>query len=229
MIIFYRKTVDEVVLASIVKHYNPSAILREYSDNQDVIGIAKIHNEANFIRVKDFKEAIKKNYRTPDWIQNRNLTLFVKKALSHRLTDSFDVVSHLAEYLYHPEKLFYSSIDKAVILQQRVKEISRELSMQKRLMRKEYREGILFIDARSEHEILDLLLDDLKTCYEEPFVLLCNDKAAVANAALLGFDKDTVRMTRFDAYKLRKPAVIVKLAQAKNRIPAGIVTHLCEF
>lgn len=221
MIIFYTKTTNDIILASVVKHFNPNAILREYTDNQDILSIAKIHNETNFVRVKDFARAIEANYDIPNWLRNETIKNYIKRVLCHKNTSSIELISHLAEYLFKPEMALYSSIDRTVSFQQRIEEVNKEVSVLKRLAPREYRNDILFIKSNSEHNIIELLAEEFKENFAEPFVVLSNEDAILCNAESLGFEKDSVKLTRFDAFKLRKP-LVVKITNPKTIASASV-------
>jgi hypothetical protein len=228
MIIFYTKSTDDIILASVVKHYNPGAILKEYSDNEDILSISKIHSDTNFIRVKDFKNAIERNYSVPKWLYNESIKNMIRRLLCHKNTNTIEVVSHLASYLTRPEIAFYSSIDKSVLFQNRLAEINRELGVLKRSSPREYRNDLLFLKADSEHDLSLLLAEELSLDYSEPLVVLSKESAVLVNASLLGFDKDIVSMSKFDSLKLRKP-VLVKVSVSKNMADSSVATKLFSF
>ncbi|VVB75469.1 Uncharacterised protein [Candidatus Tiddalikarchaeum anstoanum] len=228
MIIFYRKCVEDIILASVVKHHNNNAILREYSDNQDLLNIAKIYEDINFVRVKDFKKAIEQNYGIPSWLKNEKIITIIKNVLSHKDSNSTEVITHLAENLRYPERTLYGNTEKSVVFQRRNEIVNKEVVFQKRFATREYRNDILFIAIDSEHDIIEQVFEEFKDSTSEPFVILQKDDAILGNAELLGFFADNVKLNRFDAFQLRKP-VIINVVNNKNNTPTTTITRLCEF
>lgn len=227
MIVFYTNSTEDVLLAAVVKHNNPGAILREYTGNQDLLSIAKMHNEFYFIRVKDYKQAILKKYKSPNWMKNKNNTCFIQQVLAHNESNSHEIIQYLALNLFNPEKLFYSSSERTIMFQRRAKEVNRELNAFKRGSKKEYRNDILFMNINPKHNITKLLVEDLTDSHIEPFVVLRGEKAVVGNADLLGFENNIVKMKRYEAYKLRKKTIII--APTIKKIRSSVITRLCEF
>ena len=114
MIIFYTLNYEEVILAGILKYYNPNALIREYFQNENIIQIAKIHNEKNFIKIKDYKLAILNRYKFPSWIKNDKKLKFYELLLNSNNIKSEEIVTHIAKYLFNPEELFNGYNDKTI-------------------------------------------------------------------------------------------------------------------
>ncbi|PIU88344.1 hypothetical protein COS64_04195 [archaeon CG06_land_8_20_14_3_00_37_11] len=227
MIIFYAKNAEDVILSSILKHYNPDALLREYSDNTDVICIAKMHNDSHFIRVKDYKIAILSNYTYPVWIKNDSRVKFVELILAHKHTSPHELINFLAEHLFHPEELFYSSLDRTRMFKTRINEVLKELNTFKRLSRKFIKNDILYYEINPEHNIAELFTNDLRKNVTEPFIVLKGDEAIIANAEELGFKKDVVKTSRFDAFRIKRAECVKPFR--KKIINPTLPTRICEF
>ena len=227
MIIFYTKDAEEVVLASIVKHSNPNSMLVEYSDNTDILRIAKIHNDPHFVRIKDYKLAIINKYEFPSWIKNESRLRFIELVLANEDTVSNELVTHLAKNLFNPELLFYSSLDKTLLFKNRAMQVINELGIFKKHGRKFYSNGLLHYEINPKNDISLLFVKDLMETIYEPFIVLNGNAALVGNAEFLGFSKNIVDLSRYDALKLKK-TLIVKAAK-RQEVKATIPTRICEF
>lgn len=227
MIIFYTSDTEEVILASVVKHFNQDALLREYKDNNEVIGVAKMYEESHFIRIKDYKRAIKNKYNIPAWVKNESRVKFLELALAHKETTTNEIISYVAKYLFNPEELFYSSLDKPRLFHNRVKEVKTELNVFKRGVKHFKNKGLDYYEINPEHKISKLFMEYLLELFTEPFILLTKKKALVGNALLLGFNKKVIKTTRYDALKLKKKMIINQ--RTKNSVKRTIATRICEY
>ncbi|MDD2678739.1 MAG: hypothetical protein PHT91_03420 [Candidatus Nanoarchaeia archaeon] len=227
MIVFFAKDAEEVVLASIIKHYNPSATMRMYEQNEDLISLAKIHNEPNFLRIKDYKTAIINRYNFPEWIKNDSKIRFIELVIAHKNTNIYSLVKHLAEYLFSPEKLFYSSLDRTVMFKDNAMQVMRELGVFKKFKNSWKKNGIHYYEINPEHDILELYSSTLLKKCSEPFAVLCKNKAIVMNAKKAGFIEDKALISRYDALNIKKE-VLVNPA-VKKSIKPTIATKIIEF
>ncbi|MBN1924105.1 MAG: hypothetical protein JW791_05105 [Nanoarchaeota archaeon] len=227
MIIFYTPNVEEVILASIVKHFNPTALLREYKDNNDIISIATMHDDTHFIRIKDYKLAILNKYDFPAWIKNDSRVKFVELVLAHSKTTTNEVITYLAKYLFNPEQLFHGSIDKLVEFKNRAAQVINELKVFKRAAKHYNKKGVNYYEINPHHKITHLMLKELIEENPEPVIVLNKDEAAAGNAELLGFNNNIENMNRYDAFKVKK-TVSIKPAVKKIIIPT-IAKRICEF
>lgn len=127
MIIFYTLNYEDVILTGILKYYIPTALIREYSQNENIIQIAKIHNEKNFIKIKEYKLAILNRYKFPSWIKNDKKLKFYELLLNSNNIKSEEIITHIAKYLFNPEELFHGYNDKTILFKKEVKKVINEL------------------------------------------------------------------------------------------------------
>ena len=227
MIIFYQRKADDVMLASVLKHYNPNAIIREYEDNSDVLRISKIHRESNFIRVSDYKSAIMKTYKCPRWINDELKKRFIELLLCHKNIDTNKLVEFLSENLFFPELVFFDYTDASVEYKSMVAEVVNELEAFRRLSAPFLKNKIIFYDINPEHNIMEVFAKSKAEEIDAGFVVLCGDKAIVMNAKDLGFQKEMARISRFDAFRLRRKIKILKVK--RNKVIKTIAKTIYEF
>jgi hypothetical protein len=227
MIVFFSKNAEDVMLAAIIKHYNPSATMRLYENNEDLLSIAKMHDESNFFRIKDYRLAIINQYEFPDWAKDDSKLRFIELVLAHKKTNVYSLICHLAEYLFNPEKLFYSSLDKTVMFKDNAMQVIKELGIFKRHSKQFMKNGIIYYEINPENDISELFAKSMqKKCYE-PFVILNKDNALIFNAKKAGFMEDSASLSRFDALKLKKNITIN--APSKKLIKETLATKIIEF
>lgn len=227
MIVFFAKDAEEVVLASIIKHFNPSAMLRLYEKNEDLLSIAKIHNEPNFLRIKDYRLAIISQYDFPDWIKDDSKIRFIELVIANKNTNIYSLINHLAENLFSPEKLFYSSLDKSVMFKDNAMQVINELGIFTRFKKSFVKNGLIYYEINPEHDILELYAKGLLRKTSEPFVVLNSSQSLVMNAKKAGFKEDKAYLSRYDALRIKREIIVSPAI--KNSIKSTIATKIIEF
>jgi hypothetical protein len=227
MIVFFTKYAEEVMLTAVIKHFNPSAIMRQYESNEDILNIAKMYDEPNFFRIKDYKLAIINNYDFPEWAKDDSKLRFLELVIANKNTNIYSLINHLAEYLFEPEKLFYSSLDKTVMFKDNALQVINELGIFKRFKKSFARNGIIYYEINPQHNITELYSRSiLKKCLE-PFAVLNGDEALLLNAKKAGFAEDSVNLNRFEALKIKR--VIAINSPVRNQIKSTIATKIIEY
>lgn len=227
MIVFFSKNAEEVMLSAVIKHFNPSAILRQYENNEDILNIAKMYDEPNFFRVKDYKLAIINQYDFPDWAKDDSKLRFIDLVIANKNTNIYSLINHLAEYLFEPEKLFYSSLDKAVMFKDNALQVINELGIFKRFNKSFARNGIIYYEINPIHDISMLYSKIILKKCNLPFVILNGDNALLCNAKLAGFKNDYINLTRFDSLKIKREISIS--APSKNQVKSTVATKIIEY
>ncbi|MDD4353223.1 MAG: hypothetical protein PHN56_02060 [Candidatus Nanoarchaeia archaeon] len=227
MIVFFSKDAEEVMLAAIIKHYNPSAIMRLYENNEDLLSIAKIYNESNFFRIKDYKLAIINQYDFPEWIKDDSKLRFIELVIANNKTNIYSLINHLAEYLFSPEKLFYSSLDKTVMFKDNAMQVINELGIFKRFNKSFTKNGIIYFEINPEHDIIRLYSKSISKKCNEPFAVLNGDNALISNAKKAGFKDDIITLNRFDALRIKRE---IKVSMPlKNQLKGTVATKIIEY
>jgi hypothetical protein len=227
MIVFFAKNAEEVMLCAVIKHFNPSAILRQYEHNEDILAIAKMHGEPNFFRIKDYKLAIISRYDFPDWAKDDSKIRFIELVIANKNTNVYSLINHLAEYLFMPEKLFYSSLDKTILFKDNAMQVINELGIFKRFKKSYAKNGIIYYEINPQHDITELFSKSILKRYSEPFIVLNRDEALLLNAKKAGFNDDSVNLSRFDALKIKKGIAIS--SPVKNQVKGTIATKIIEY
>ncbi|MFA5333159.1 MAG: hypothetical protein WC376_01550 [Candidatus Nanoarchaeia archaeon] len=227
MIVFFTDNAEEVMLSAVIKHFNPSAILRQYESNEDILLIAKMYDEPNFFRIKDYKLAIINQYDFPDWMKDDSKLRFIELVIANKNTNIYSFINHLAQYLFEPEKLFYSSLDKTVMFKDNALQVINELGIFKRFKKSYSKNGIIYYEINPIHNITLLYSKSfLKKC-SEPFVVLNNNDAVLLNARKAGFSEELVNLSRFDALKIKR--VISISSPLKNQVKDTVATKIIEY
>jgi hypothetical protein len=227
MIIFFTKNAEEIMLSAVIKHFNPSAILRQYESNEDILSIAKMYDEPNFLRIKDYKLSIINQYDFPDWSKDDSKLRFIELVIANNNTNIYSFINHLANYLFMPEKLFYSSLDKTVMFKDNAMQVITELGIFKRFKKNYEKNGIIYYEINPIHDISRLYSKMiLKKCLE-PFVILNKNKALVTNAKKAGFNEDIVNLSRIEALMIKREIIIT--IPIKNQIKDTVATKIIEY
>jgi len=227
MIVFFTNNAEEVMLSAVIKHFNPSAILRQYESNEDIILIAKMYDEPNFFRIKDYKLAIINQYDFPDWMKDDSKLRFIELVIANKNTNVYSFINHLAQYLFEPEKLFYSSLVKTVMFKDNALQVINELGIFKRFKKSYSKNGIIYYEINPIHNITLLYSKSLLKKCSEPFVVLNNNHAVLLNARKAGFSEDLVNLSRFDALKIKR--VISIISPLKNQVKGTVATKIIEY
>jgi hypothetical protein len=228
MIVFFSKDAEEVMLAGAIKHYNPSAILRLYENNEDLLAIAKMHNESNFLRIKDYKMSIINSYEMPSWAKDDSKLRFIELSIANRNTNIYSFINHLAEHFFNPEKLFHSALDKTVMFKDNAMQVITELGVFLRNNKHFTKNGIIYYEINPIHDISIVYSKSLLKKHQgEPFIILQEDKATAFNAKKLGFNEDKAVLERFEALKLKK---IIKIQPTiRSIIKETLATKISEY
>jgi len=227
MIVFFSKDAEEVMLAAVIKHFNPSAMLRQYEKNEDILIIAKMYDEPNFFRIKDYKLAIINQYDIPDWAKDDSKIRFIELVIANKNTNIYSFINHLASYLFNPEILFYSSLDKTVMFKDNAMQVIKELGIFKRFKKSFTKNGIIYYELNPEHDIMELYSKSVQKKCSEPFAVLNNDRAMLCNARKAGFNEDKVLLSRFDALKIKRRIIIS--SPSRNQVKNTVATKIIEY
>jgi hypothetical protein len=227
MIIFFTTNPEEVMLASVLKHFNEQALLIEYKNNDNIINIAKMYEESNFIRIKEYKLAILNQYDIPEWMKDDSKYRFIELILANKRTNIISLINHLASHLFEPEKLFYGALDKTVCFKDNALQAMKELNIFKRFSKIFMKNSIKYYEFNSEHNIIELFAKDMAKKENDSFVVINNDEAIVANARKIGFNEDFARLNKYDALRLTR-RVFVNIPE-KMMVKKTIATKIIEF
>ncbi len=215
MILFYKKKASDVILTSIIKHYNPEWFVKKYENNKEVLKIAKMNNTYNFIRVSDYKKAILNKYHTPKWIKNSHRKEFIEKLLCHRKTNSKELINFISKNLFKPENIFEAYTEEVISMKEKVNKIEKEIVVFEQKKKRKIRNGILYLDINPTNNIGGIIADNLAKEYNLPIIILQKNEAFIKHAEQLGFKKNKIKTNRYKALKMKKEIVVEKPVSRK--------------
>jgi len=216
MIVFYRKNHADIILAAIIKHYNPDTIIKEYSDNKQVLSFAKSQNNHSFLRVNDWSEAIMIKYKTPSWIHNNYRQDFIKNLLCHKDVETGKVVNFIALNLFNPENIFEAYTEEVITMREMVEQVKKEITLFRQNIDKKVKDGIIYVNINPVHNIADIMAEELMDDCTLPLIIFQGDYAVVGNAEQLGFKTDFVKTTRYEALRIKKEIVVERTLPQKT-------------